>query len=227
MKEGEMMSARIQAFVFDAYGTLFDVYSVIAELERLYPKKGEEISKVWREKQIHYSFLREMIGRYKPFSDVTREALRFACEQAGAKLDLSTEDKLMQRYKELAIYPEVKEVLSQLKAKRTAIFSNGSPEMINPLADKYQLDDVLDTIITVDRKQRYKPVPASYTAILETLEVKREEVLFMSSNPWDIIGAKSFGFHTAWINRANHVFDKLGIEADYEYKELGGILEHI
>ncbi|WLR51043.1 haloacid dehalogenase type II [Bacillus tianshenii] len=221
------MKPHIQAFVFDAYGTLFDVYSVFEELEKIFPKKGQQISETWRQKQIEYSFLREMMGRYRPFSGVTRDALRFACEQAGEELNNEIEDKLLQRYLELDIYPEVTEVLSQLSAKRKAIFSNGSPDMLNPLVVKYQLDEVLDSIITVDDKKRFKPVPASYTSVLENLSVKRDEVLFMSSNPWDIAGAKSFGFNTAWINRAGKVMDKLGLDPDYEYGSLEGILEHI
>ncbi|OEH91754.1 haloacid dehalogenase type II [Bacillus solimangrovi] len=221
------MTENIKAYVFDAYGTLFDVYSVFEEVEDIFPDKGEEISQLWRQKQIEYSFIRELIGRYRPFSQVTKEALQFACEQAGVSLNKEQEIRLMKKYNELTLYPEVKDVLHQLNPKQKAIFSNGSSDMLNPLIERYSLMNDLDSLITADLRKFYKPVPASYMTVIETLHVKRENVLFMSSNSWDIIGAKSFGFNTAWINRGGKVMDKLGIDPDFVYKDLTGILDHV
>ncbi|MCA1061028.1 haloacid dehalogenase type II [Rossellomorea aquimaris] len=221
-----MSNLTIKAFVFDAYGTLFDVHSVIDKCNEIFPDKGEEISQVWRQKQLEYSFLRQLMGTYETFFSITREALHFACVQVGVDLSEDNENELLDAYLELTHYEEVEQVLENLKPYQTAIFSNGSIDMLSPLVEQSSFGHLLDEVLTVDEVKQFKPTPMAYQLVLKRLGVKREEVLFMSSNPWDIAGATNFGFHTAWINRQDKVMDELGVKPHFVYKDLRGILEH-
>lgn len=221
-----MSNLTIKAFVFDAYGTLFDVHSVIDKCNEIFPDKGEEISQVWRQKQLEYSFLRQLMGTYETFFSITREALHFACVQVGVDLSEDNENELLDAYLELTHYEEVEQVLENLKPYQTAIFSNGSLDMLSPLVEQSSFGHLLDEVLTVDEVKQFKPTPMAYQLVLKRLGVKREEVLFMSSNPWDIAGATNFGFHTAWINRQDKVMDELGVKPHFVYKDLRGILEH-
>lgn len=219
----------IRAFVFDAYGTLFDVYSVVKKCNDMFPDKGDELSVIWREKQVEYSFLRQLMGKYATFFEITKEALQYACEKVGVELSKEHEEELLNDYLKLDVFPEVKEVLQQLQENKckVAIFSNGSSDMLDPLVKHAQLDKLIPHVISVDAIKQYKPTPASYNLVLEELGVKREEVLFMSSNTWDIAGATSFGFNTVRINRKSVIMDKLGVQPNYTYTDLKGILEHL
>jgi 2-haloacid dehalogenase len=222
-----MSHSKFKAFVFDAYGTLFDVHSVIEKCNELYPGKGETISRVWRQKQLEYSFLRQLMGKYATFLAITRDALHYACKEEGAELTEDTEKQLIDSYLKLQHYEETEEVLNKLQTYRTAIFSNGSFDMLNPLVDQSPFSSLLDEVLSVDEVKQFKPTPMSYQLVLDKLGVRREEVLFMSSNTWDIAGAASFGFYTAWINRQGKVMDELGVKPHYEYRDLRGILAHV
>jgi 2-haloacid dehalogenase len=226
-EEAAMPDSKFKAFVFDAYGTLFDVHSVIEKCNELFPGKGETISRVWRQKQLEYSFLRQLMGRYTTFLEITGDALRYACKDARAELSQDTEKELIDSYLKLKHYEETEEVLRKLQPYRTAIFSNGSLNMLTPLINQSPFASLLDDVLSVDEVKQFKPTPMSYQLVLENMEVRREEVLFMSSNTWDIAGAASFGFHTAWINRQGKEMDQLGIKPHYEYEDLRGILEHV
>jgi 2-haloacid dehalogenase len=222
-----MSKLNIKAFVFDAYGTLFDVHSVIEKCNELFPDKGEEISQVWRQKQLEYSFLRQLMGTYTTFFSITKDALHFACKQVGVELSQEKEKELLSAYLKLNHYEEVEGVLEKLKPYQKAIFSNGSLDMLSPLVEQSSFGHLVDDVLTVDEVKQFKPTPMSYQLVLEKLGVRREEVLFMSSNPWDIAGATNFGFYTAWINRQDKVMDELGVRPHFEYKDLNGILEHM
>ena len=215
----------IQALVFDVYGTLFDVHSVKEQAEELYPGQGEAISKRWREKQLEYSFLRQLNGQYVPFSQVTQDALRYALLEL--KLHVTEEQimTLMETYLKLDVYPEVSSVLETMADKRLIVFSNGSHDMLDPLIEQSGLADRFEHLVSVDEIKQYKPAPASYMHALNTLGLKREEILFMSSNGWDITGAKSFGFKTAWINRNGLPVEELNLDPDRIYDDLTGITE--
>ncbi|WP_407942286.1 haloacid dehalogenase type II [Microaerobacter geothermalis] len=217
--------ATIKAFVFDAYGTLFNVHSVIELCNRLFPGQGEELSEIWRSKQLEYTWLRSLMGRYVHFGKVTEDALVFACKHLELTLDESMKERLMEEYKKLRTFPEVPEVLKLLNGKKRVIFSNGSPDILKPVVHFNGLDDHIDDILTVDDAKVYKPDPKSYTVVLEKLHVKREEVLFISSNPWDAAGAKSFGFHVAWVNRNNKTMDELNQSPDIIVSDLYGVLQ--
>ncbi|MGG1629313.1 haloacid dehalogenase type II [Rossellomorea sp. NRS-1567] len=222
-----MSNLNIKAFVFDAYGTLFDVHSVIEKCNELFSDKGEEISQIWRQKQLEYSFLRQLMGTYTTFFVITQDALHYACKQVGVDLTGEKEKKLLDAYLELNHYEETGSVLEELKPYQKAIFSNGSLDMLSPLVEQSPFGHLLDEVLTVDEVKQFKPTPMSYQLVLEKLGVRREEVLFMSSNPWDIAGATNFGFYTAWINRQEKVMDELGVRPHFEYKDLNGILEHM
>ncbi|WP_410502013.1 haloacid dehalogenase type II [Exiguobacterium acetylicum] len=215
----------IQALVFDVYGTLFDVHSVKEQAEELYPGHGEAISKRWREKQLEYSFLRQLNGQYVPFSQVTQDALRYALLELKLHVTEEQITTLMETYLTLDVYLEVSSVLETMADKRLVVFSNGSHDMLDPLIEQSGLADRFEHLISVDDIKQYKPAPASYMHALNTLGLKREEVLFMSSNGWDITGAKSFGFKTAWINRNGLPVEELNLDPDRIYDDLTGITE--
>lgn len=215
----------IQALVFDVYGTLFDVHSVKEQAETLYPDHGEAISKRWREKQLEYSFLRQLNGQYVPFSQVTQDALRYTLLELKLHVTEEQITTLMETYLTLDVYPEVSSVLETMADKRLVVFSNGSHDMLDPLIEQSGLADRFEHLVSVDDIKQYKPAPASYMHALNTLGLKREEILFMSSNGWDITGAKSFGFKTAWINRNGLPVEELNLDPDRIYDDLTGITE--
>ncbi len=220
-----MTKPTIKAFIFDVYGTLFDVHSVQDTCNKHFPDKGEAISQSWRKKQLDYFFLRQVMGTYEDFVTVTRESLRYALMENGAEWTTAAEDELIDAYTHLTHYAEVESVLTELKDKELVILSNGTQHMLDSLIENAGLAHHFDSVLSVDDVKQFKPAPAAYTHALKELGVKREEVLFMSSNGWDISGAKNFGFHTAWINRGHAPTEQLGLEPDAEYDDLTGILE--
>ncbi|QFT87875.1 2-haloalkanoic acid dehalogenase [Bacillus sp. THAF10] len=219
------MTATIKAYVFDVYGTLFDVHSVKEKCEEFFPNQGESISITWRKKQLEYFFLRQIMGNYEDFQKVTEAALKYALSEHNQQWTPEIEHSLMDAYLNLSLYPEVQHVLEKLQNKKLAIFSNGTANMLTPLAENAGIAHYFDHILSVDEIKQYKPSLASYNYALKTLGVKREEVLFLSSNGWDIAGAKNFGFHTAWINRNELPMETLNLKPDKTYKNLNDIME--
>ena len=209
--------------VFDAYGTLYDVHSVAARCERCWPGKGAELSMLWRAKQLEYTWQRSLMQRYIPFSTVTREALAYACETLGLELDRVWEEALMQEYLRLATYPDVQETLKQLKSRKQAILSNGSPDMLLPLVEHSGLR--FDAVISVDELKIYKPAPQVYELAVRKLNTEKTRIAFVSSNCWDAIGAKSYGFQVYWINRARASVDRLGVRPDAILGSLNEVLQ--
>lgn len=191
----------IKAFVFDAYGTLYDVQSVSAITEEAFPGQGTYITQVWRMKQLEYSWLRSMMGRYEDFWDVTHEALTYTLATLGLKADQSLFDRLAEAYHNLAPYPDAHEALTALKTYRLAILSNGSPEMLTQLVRNSGFDGLLEAVVSVDSKRVFKPDSRAYELVQETLGLTPDEVVFVSSNGFDVSGAKSFGFKVARIER--------------------------
>jgi 2-haloacid dehalogenase len=191
----------IKAIVFDAYGTLYDIQSVAAITEEAFPGYGGIITQVWRIKQLEYTWLRSLMRRYQDFSAVTRESLAYTLRCLGLKYDQDAFERIMDKYLHLDLYPDALAALAAMKDRKLAILSNGSPDMLDALARNTGLDRVLDAIISVDAKQIFKPSPDVYTLIEASLNVRPAEVLFISSNPWDACGAKSFGLNVAWIER--------------------------
>jgi 2-haloacid dehalogenase len=191
----------IKAVVFDAYGTLYDVQSVAEITEEAFPGYGEIITQIWRIKQLEYSWLRSLMRHYQDFAVVTRDSLVYTLRCLGLQYDSETFAAIIEKYRHLDLYPDAKDALAALKGRKLAILSNGSPDMLNTLVRNSGLDRVLDATLSVDRQQAFKPSPDAYTPVESELGVRRTDVLFVSSNPWDACGAKSFGFNVAWIER--------------------------
>jgi len=214
------VDAPLLALVFDAYGTLYDVHSVIRRCETCFPGKGTQLSQLWRAKQLEYTWQRSLMQRYVPFSLVTREALAYSCEALGLSLR-EHEEALMAEYLSLAPFPEVAKALERLKVKR-AILSNGSPDLLDPLVRNSGLK--FDAVLSVDELRVYKPAPQVYELAVKRLGVSKERIGFVSSNCWDALGAKSYGFRVYWINRGGAPLDRLGLTPDEQVKSLDEVL---
>ena len=193
----------IEAFAFDAYGTLFDVFSVTALCEELFPGNGDGLAQLWRAKQLQYSLLRSLMGRHKDFWEVTEDALVYASKSLRLDLTSVKRDRLMQAYLTLAAFPDVRPGLEALKRRglRLAILSNGEPRMLEEAAKSAGIDTLLDTIISVEELRIFKVSPRVYYLGLERLQANRATMGFVSSNSWDINGAASAGLTTFWIQR--------------------------
>jgi 2-haloacid dehalogenase len=212
---------RPEAFVFDAYGTLYDVHSVAARCESNWPGKGAQLSLLWRSKQLEYTWQRSLMQRYAPFSTVTREALAYSCEVLELELSVAQVEGLMAEYLNLSLYPDVVRTLQALNTRK-AILSNGSPDMLLPLVQNSGLE--LDALISVDELRIFKPAPQVYALAVEKLHLDHSKIGFVSSNCWDAMGAKSYGFNVYWINRAGAPVDRLGFKPDRILASLNEIL---
>jgi len=191
----------INAVVFDAYGTLYDIQSVADVTEDAFPGYGEIITQVWRIKQLEYTWLRSLMQRYQDFAVVTRDSLAYTLRVLGLAYENETFERVIEKYLHLDLYPDAAETLAALKPRKLAILSNGDPDMLNALVRNSGLDALLDATISIDAKKVFKPSPQAYELIGEVLGAAPDEVLFVSSNPWDAAGAKSFGLKVAWIER--------------------------
>jgi len=202
--------SEIQAVVFDAYGTLFDVHSVVQCCDRLFPGRGRQLSQLWRSKQLEYTWLRSLMGRYEDFEAVTRAALSYACASLTLELNGAGSQTLMDEYLRLAPYPEAGEALQRLRGRKLAILSNGSPAMLEAVVRNAGLAAFFQAVLSVDEQRTYKPNPSVYRLAPERLGTQAGSIAFVSSNFWDVAGASSFGFRTFWINRFDALPEPLG-----------------
>jgi 2-haloacid dehalogenase len=191
----------IKAVVFDAYGTLYDIQSVATVTEEAFPGYGDIVTQIWRIKQLEYTWLRSLMRRYEDFSVITRESLTYTLRILGLKHDSGVFERVIDKYLHLDLYPDAMAALAALRGRKLAILSNGSTAMLTTLVRNSGLDRVLDAIISIDAQKIFKPSPDAYTLIESKLGVSPAEVLFVSSNPWDVCGAKAFGLNVAWIER--------------------------
>lgn len=196
-------SPRPQAVLFDAYGTLFDVYSVVQAAERLFPGNGERLSLLWRDKQIEYSRLTSMSGRYQPFWELTQAALRYAAQRLGLSLSESAQTSLMDGYRHLSSFPENREVLQELHRRGipAGVLSNGDPDMLGAAVKSAGFETLLSPLLSVHATRRYKTDPAAYALGPDALGLPAQDILFVSSNAWDALGATWYGYTTVWVNR--------------------------
>lgn len=229
---------RIRAVLFDAYGTLFDVYSVALQAERLFPGQGPALALLWRDKQIEYTRLVSMSGQagasgdgggspwYRPFWQITRDALRFSARMLGLALDAEAEEALMNEYRHLSAFPENREVLGALREHGlvTGVLSNGDPEMLDVAVKSAGLSNLLQHLISVHPVRRFKTDPAAYALGPATLQLPAREILFVSSNAWDAIGATWYGYTTFWVNRANAPAEELGTAPSHTGRSLRDVL---
>lgn len=216
-----------RAIVFDAYGTLFDVHSVARKADELFPGKGAALSQLWRTRQLEYTWLRSLMGRYEDFGAVTEAALRYACSTLGLPLDEAKAASLMQEYLHLSPYAEVPDALGRLSRLPLAILSNGSPAMLDPLVRNAGLAGRFSAVLSVDALGMYKPHPSVYQYAVDRLSTPAREIAFISSNYWDIAGATVFGFRTFWINRAGAQPDELGVQPEAQLGSLTDLISRI
>ena len=219
-----------QAVLFDAYGTLFDVYSVGLLAEQLFPGQGDAVSRLWRDKQIEYTRLVTTSNdgaHYQPFWELTRAGLRYACKRLRLELAPSAEERLMNQYRHLSAFPENREVLQALKARgvATGILSNGDPEMLGIAVRSAGLEDLLDHVLSVDSVRKYKTHPDAYALGPRATGLAVRQIAFVSSNSWDALAATWFGYRTLWVNRSQLPFDELGTQPTRTGASLRDVLE--
>jgi 2-haloacid dehalogenase len=216
----------IQAIVFDAYGTLYDVQSMLARAEALCPHKGELLTQLWRLKQLEYTWLRSLMHEYEDFWDVTRAALDFALRAASVEPADGIRAPLMESYLNLDPYPEASDALAALDGHKLAILSNGSPRMLRELLANSGLDRWIGAALSVDAVRAYKPHPSCYALVEPALGVAKSDVLFVSSNGFDAAGAKAFGFRVAWIRRTGGAAPTIYAMLRGRAEELGHTPDH-
>jgi len=203
----------IRGYVFDAYGTLFDVHSVI-DAGRAITSDPAALSALWRQKQLEYTWLRALMGRYEDFWSVTGAALRHSVRRLGLRADDAQLARLMEAYLSLACFAEVPAALERLAGRPRAILSNGSPRMLAAAVTSSGLERHLQHVLSVDAVKTYKPAPAVYALAPRALGLPAADLLFVSSNAWDVAGAKSFGYQVAWCNRTEAPAEELGVSPD-------------
>jgi len=217
----------IRAIVFDAYGTLFDVNSAAEKCKGKIGDKWEGFANFWRTTQLEYTWLRSLMKRHKNFWQITEESLDKSMK--AFKIDTSMKNELLDLYKVLSLYPEVKEVLKKLKEKeyKLAILSNGTPALLNELVKSNNLDNIFDNIFSVEEVGIYKPDSKVYDMPIKRYQIKTEEVAFLSSNTWDVSGGGNYGYNSIWVNRNNNIFDNLDYKPKDEVKNLNQLLDII
>ena len=224
----------VRAVVFDAYGTLFDVYSIGALAEKLYPGQGVAIANLWRDKQIEYTRLITMSDphsagggkHYQSFWEITRLSLQYTLQRLKLDETETVIEALMQQYAQLTAFPENIGVLQALKARgiTTAILSNGSRDMLDSAVTSAGMSDLLDHVISIETVRRFKTSPESYGLVQQVIPAKTEEILFVSSNAWDALGATWFGFTTLWVNRQGLPCEAIGPRPTYTGNDLREVL---
>jgi len=219
---------------FDAYGTLFDVYSMGELAEKLFPGHGQALSLMWRDRQIEYTRLVTMSDpnpggskHYLPFWELTIRSLRYVCKRMGLILSDKNEKQLMDQYAKLTSFEDSLTVLREIKNRgiSTAILSNGSREMLATVVESNGLKSYLDQVVTIEDVRLFKTAPQAYELLLKAFPVKKDEVLFVSSNAWDALAAKWYGYDVFWVNRLGHPFEEIGEQPNYQGNSLSKVLD--
>ncbi|HZB63616.1 MAG TPA: haloacid dehalogenase type II [Microvirga sp.] len=218
MEPTAVLPAHARAVVFDAYGTLFDVHSAVGRHAAQVGPDAARLSEIWRAKQLEYSWVLSLAGRYEPFWSLTEQALDYAFARFPG-VDRSVRPRLLEAYRTLDAYPEVQASLRALRTRglRTGILSNGDPAMLNAAVASAGLGPQLDAVLSVDAAGVFKTSPRTYDLVLQAFSLNVDEVVFVSSNRWDIAGAAAFGFHPVWVNR-------LGMPDEYPALKPGSMI---
>ena len=205
---------RLRAIVFDAYGTLFNVFSIGALAEQMFPGQGKNLASLWRDKQLEYARVRSMSGRYADFWTVTGDALSYVLDRLELQNDLSNRERLMRQYEQLPAHEGDLAGLRRVKdfGLPMAILSNGTEAMLRRAVEVSGMSGLFDQLISVDRVRKIKTAPEAYQLAQDAFGISPERILFVSSNGWDVCGASWFGYTTFWINRQNLPRERLGIE---------------
>ena len=222
-----MKIENIKACVFDAYGTLFDVNSAAAKCKKKLGNRWENFANTWRTTQLEYTWLRSLMKKHKNFWEITEDSLDHTMETFKIKKVMRNE--LLNLYKELSTYSEVKECLEGLKAKKIkiAILSNGTPDLLKGLVESNNIQNYFDNIFSIESVGIYKPDSRVYEMPIKKYDCKPENICFMSSNTWDVSGGGFFGYNAVWVNRLNKVFDKLSYKPKYIINNLEELLKII
>ena len=217
----------VKAIIFDAYGTLFDVSSAAKKCKDKIGDKWEGFANYWRTTQLEYTWLRSLMDRHKDFWQVTEDSLDKSMK--AFKIDSSMRGELLDLYKILSTFPEVKEVLNNLKEKnyKLAILSNGTPSLLNELVKSNNLDSIFDDIFSIEEVGIYKPSSKVYDIPIKKFKIQKDEVVFLSANTWDVSGGGNYGYNSVWVNRNNNIFDSLDYIPQNQVKNLGELLDLI
>jgi len=215
----------IKAIIFDAYGTLFDINSAAEKCKDKIGNKWEGFANYWRTTQLEYTWLRSLMNRHKDFWQVTEDSLDKSMK--AFKIDSSMRKELLDLYKKLSTFPEVKEVLNNLKEKdyKLSILSNGTSALLNELIKSNNLDNIFDDIFSIEEVKIYKPDSKVYDLPIKKYQIKKDEVAFLSANTWDVSGGGNYGYSSIWINRNNNIFDNLDYKPKNEVKNLRQLLD--
>ena len=217
----------IKAIIFDAYGTLFDVNSAAEKCKDKIGDKWEGFANYWRTTQLEYTWLRSLMSRHKDFWQVTEDSLDKSMK--AFKIDQSMRNELLNLYKKLSTFPEVKEVLKNLKEKnyKLAILSNGTPALLSELVKSNNLDNIFNDIFSIEEVGIYKPDSKVYDMPIKKYQIHKEEVAFLSANTWDVSGGGNYGYSSIWINRNKNIFDNLDYKPKNEVENLKQLLDII
>ena len=213
----------IKAIIFDAYGTLFDVNSAAEKCKDKIGKKWESFSNYWRTTQLEYTWLRNLMGRHKDFWQITEDSLDKSMKVF--EIDGLMKNDLLNLYKILSTFPEVKDALKILKEKKykLAILSNGTPSLLNELVKSNNLDNIFDDVFSIEEVKAYKPDPKVYNIPIKKYQIQKNEVAYLSANTWDVSAGGNYGFNPIWVNRNNNIFDNLDFKPINEIKNLKDI----
>ena len=216
---------KTKAVVFDAYGTLFDVNSAAKRCKDKIGTKWETFANFWRTTQLEYTWLRSLMKRHKNFWDITEDSLDKSMKVFNINKNMKNE--LLSLYKILSPYPEVREVLENLKKKnfKLAILSNGTPDLLKELVDNNKLNNLFDDLFSIEEVKIYKPDPSVYELPIKKYRIKSNEITFLSANTWDVSGGGNFGYNSIWVNRHNSVFDILDFQPKNEINNLTQLLD--
>tara|TARA_B100000965_G_scaffold353486_1_gene329354 strand:+ start:1935 stop:2597 length:663 start_codon:yes stop_codon:yes gene_type:complete len=214
----------IKVIIFDAYGTLFDVNSAAKKCENQIGEKWELFSNYWRTTQLEYTWLRSLMGKHKDFWKITEDSLNKSMKVF--KIDTSMKKQLLDLYKILQTFPEVKDTLKKLKENKykLAILSNGTPSLLNELVISNNLKDFFDDVLSIEEVETYKPHSKVYNIPIKKYQIKKDQVLYLSANSWDVSGAGNYGYNVIWVNRNKNIFDELDYKPKNEIKSLNELM---
>ena len=218
------MMKNTKAIIFDAYGTLFDVNSAAEKCKDKIGDKWEGFANYWRTTQLEYTWLRSLMKRHKDFWQITEDSLEKSMKKFNINNNMRNE--LLNLYRVLSTFSEVKETLQNLKEKnfKLAILSNGTPELLDHLVSTNNLENIFDDIFSIEEVKIYKPDSRVYDLPIKKFKFRKDEIVFLSANTWDVSGAGNYGFNSIWVNRSNNIFDSLDFKPNIEIKSLHELL---
>ena len=215
----------IKAIIFDAYGTLFDVNSAAERCKDKIGNKWEVFANYWRTTQLEYTWLRSLMKKHKDFWQITEDSLDKSMK--NFQINVSMKNELLDLYKKLSTFPEVKGALNNLKEKnyKLSILSNGTPSLLSELVKSNSLDNIFDDIFSIEEVKIYKPNSKVYDLPVNKYQIQKNEIAFLSANTWDVSGGGNYGYNAIWVNRNNNIFDNLDYKSTHEVQNLNQLLD--